>query len=149
MRVVMLALALLAASPALAPVVSRARAQAAAQGAPEAPASDNGRYSMTPTADGFLRLNTRTGKVSLCAARDGLAQCRAAADEREGWEREIARLRRENEALKARAAGGGPIVRLPNEQEVDQALGFMEKMIRRFERIFRDPPGQAPQGEKL
>lgn len=137
MRVVCLALALLAAAPAL------------GQTPAEPPASDNGRYSMTPTADGFLRLDTRSGKVSLCTTKDGLAQCRAAADEREAWEREIAQLRRDNDELKKRVAGGGPLMRLPSEQEVDQALGFMEKMIRRFDRIFRDQPGETPQGDKL
>ena len=136
MRAAFLVLALTAAPPAL------------AQTAAEPPASDNGRYAMTQTADGFLRLDTRTGKVSLCVTRDGMAQCRAAADERETWEREIAQLRRDNEDMKKRLAGGGPMMRLPNEQEVDQALGFMEKMIRRFDRMFRDPPPDQ-QGEKL
>lgn len=137
MRAAFLVLALTTAAPAL------------AQTAADPPASDNGRYAMTQSADGFLRLDTRTGKVSLCVTKDGAARCAAAADERETWEREIATLRRENEELKKRLAGGGPMLRLPNEQEVDQALGFMEKMIRRFDRMFRDEPGQTPQGEKL
>lgn len=135
MRAAYLVLALVAALPA------------AAQTSADPPASENGRYAMTPTSDGFLRLDTRTGKVSLCATRDGAVQCRAAADEREAWEREIAALRRENDELKKRA-GGGPTLRLPSEQEVDQALGFMERMVRRFERMFRDAPAE-PQGEKL
>ncbi|MBL8590181.1 MAG: hypothetical protein JNK46_16730 [Methylobacteriaceae bacterium] len=131
MRVLLLCLALLAAAPA------------AAQTA-EPPASDNGRYAMTPTADGFLRLDTRSGKVSLCTTRDGAAQCRAAADEREAWEREIADLRRQVAELKAGRTGSGPTLRLPNEQEVDQALGVMERILRRLGRILRDEPQGAP-----
>jgi hypothetical protein len=130
-------------------VLALTAAPALAQTQADPPASDNGRYAMTQTADGFLRLDTRTGKVSLCVTKDGMAQCRAAADERDAWEREIAQLRRDNEELKKRLAGGGPMLRLPNEQEVDQALGFMEKMIRRFDRMFRDSPDPAPQGDRL
>ncbi len=130
MRVLLLCLALLAAAPA------------AAQTA-EPPASDNGRYTMTPTADGFLRLDTRTGKVSLCVTKDAMAQCRAAADERAAYETEIADLRRQNEAL--RKGGAAPSLRLPSEEEMDKALGFMEKFIRRMNRAMRDEP--APGGQ--
>jgi hypothetical protein len=116
---------------------------ASAQPASEPPASDNGRYAMTPTADGFLRLDTRTGKVSLCVTKDAMAQCRAAADERAAYETEIADLRRQNEAL--RKGGAAPSLRLPSEEEMDKALGFMEKFIRRMNRAMRDEP--APGGQ--
>ena len=42
----------------------------------------DGRFTMTATANGFLRLDTRTGAVSLCVVQGGTAQCRVAADER-------------------------------------------------------------------
>src|SRR5262245_24198435 len=57
-----------------------------------APASENGRYSMSPVADGVLRLDTRTGQVSLCRQRNDSWVCEATADDRAAYEKEIARL---------------------------------------------------------
>ena len=34
------------------------------------PDSENGRYSFSTVADGMLRLDTRTGAVSICAKKD-------------------------------------------------------------------------------
>ena len=51
-------------------------ALAAAAGGPAAlaqtavPDSENGRYTFNQVADGMLRLDTRTGQVSLCAKKD-------------------------------------------------------------------------------
>ena len=48
----------------------------------------------------MLRLDTRTGQVSLCARKDANWACNAVPDERQALESEIARLQRENGALK-------------------------------------------------
>lgn len=120
-------------------------AQATPPALDEAPASDNGRYSMQQTQDGFLRLDTRTGKVSLCAVKDGAARCTLAADERDAYEREIAALR---DAAKggAKSASGAP--RLPTDSEIDRTLGVMEKIWRGMNRIIgEDAP--APKGGQL
>jgi hypothetical protein len=107
----------------------------------EAPASDNGRYAMQQTADGFLRLDTRTGKVSLCVVRAGVARCALAADERDAFEREIAQLKSERDAARAgRLAGDAPGQRLPSDKEIDRTLGVMEKIWRGMMRILRDNP---------
>lgn len=107
----------------------------------EAPASDNGRYAMQQTADGFLRLDTRTGKVSLCVVRAGVARCALAADERDAFEREIAQLKSERDAARAgRLAGDPPGQRLPSDKEIDRTLGVMEKIWRGMMRILRDNP---------
>ena len=59
--------------------------------------------------DGYLRLDTRTGQVSLCRVRQRSAgparRCRTSAPR---WRSEIARLQDENAALKKRAAGARP-----------------------------------------
>ena len=47
-------------------------------GAPAQTASENGRYSMTPTQGGFLRLDTRTGEVALCRPWGESVECRSA-----------------------------------------------------------------------
>jgi HAMP domain-containing protein len=112
-------------------------------GGPSAPTQvENGRYSMTPTADGFLRLDTRTGAVSLCKVESGAARCQAAIEERTALNEEIDRLARQNEALKARPnASPG----LPSQQEFDKALDFAEKFMRRMMRLMRE---DEPQKDK-
>jgi hypothetical protein len=71
-------------------------APAAAQGAPE---SDNGRFSFKEVPDGILRLDSRTGQVSLCGRITEWA-CRTLADDRAALESEIGRLLDENAALR-------------------------------------------------
>ena len=51
-----------------------------------APESENGRYSMSPVADGVLRLDTRTGQVSLCRQKSDSWICEATADDRAAYE---------------------------------------------------------------
>jgi hypothetical protein len=79
---------------ALAFAVARAAAQETA------PDSEGGRYTFNKISNGFLRLDTRTGDVSVCSERAVGWACIAAPDERAVLEQEIARLRTENAALK-------------------------------------------------
>ena len=102
--------------------------------APDPAGAENGRYSMTPVADGFLRLDTRTGAVSLCKVENGAASCEAAAEERAALQDEIDRLARQNDALKGDGEWGG----LPTRQELDRALDFAERFMRRMMRIMRN-----------
>jgi len=69
---------------------------AAAQSAGE---SDNSRFSFKEVPDGMLRLDTRTGQVSLCSRVSEWA-CRTLADDRAALESEIGRLIDENAALR-------------------------------------------------
>lgn len=108
-----------------------------AQSAGDPPATENGRYSMTPTADGFLRLDTRTGAVSLCKVENGAARCQAAAEERIALQDEIDRLARQNQAPKGRS-GPDSASPLPSEREFDRALDFAEKFMRRMMRLMRE-----------
>jgi hypothetical protein len=113
------------------------------------PAPDQpGRFAMTPTQDGFLRLDKETGAVAHCTVANGLSVCRAAADERAALEAEIARLSRENAELKAKLAGAvaTPQKPLPGEQELERALSFTEKLVRRMMKLFRE---ETPEGERL
>ena len=100
--------------------------------------SENGRYAMTPTDGGFLRLDTRTGMVSLCAVSAGAVACRAGADERKALEDEIARLSGENARLKLAAGQSGSRYGIPNDQDVDRALGLAERFMKRMMRVLRD-----------
>lgn len=113
--------------------------------AQQADAEQNGRYTMTPAPDGFLRLDTRTGAVSLCTSSAGTVQCRAGADERGALDQEITRLSNENAELRKKLAAAtdqAPSARLrnalPTDAEVNGALDQMEKFMRRMMRIMRE-----------
>ncbi len=74
-----------------------------------APDTENGRYTLSPTGDGVLRLDTRTGAVSTCNNSGAGWACYAVPDERAAMDAEIGRLQAdidrlqaENEKLKAR-----------------------------------------------
>ena len=71
--------------------------------AQSAPDTDNGRYTLSPVADGFLRLDTRTGAVSTCTSKGGW-MCRVVPDERAALDTEIGRLQSENAKLKEQLA---------------------------------------------
>ena len=66
----------------------------------QAPDSENGRYSFHQVTEGTLRLDSRTGQVSLCARQGTTWSCAAVPDDRTALENEIARLSRENGTLK-------------------------------------------------
>src|SRR5881275_2934817 len=87
--------------------------------------AENGRYSMNPVQDGFLRLDTRTGAVAMCRVVNGAPECRLAADENE-----IGRLQAENRDLRLKAPGpsaANPRSGLPSDQDMDRALSFAER----------------------
>jgi hypothetical protein len=125
-----------------------------------APDSENGRYSFSPVTDGMLRLDTRTGAVSLCARKDSAWSCNTVPDERQALENEIARLQRENGTMKkdmlARGlplpggvAGGQPDQQrelnlklpLPSDAEIDRVMSAFEKMWRRLVDMAKKTPG--------
>ena len=65
------------------------------------PTSENGRYALSPVADGVIRLDTRTGAVSTCSNSGAGWACYAVPDERAAFDAEIGRLQAENEKSKA------------------------------------------------
>jgi hypothetical protein len=115
-----------------------------------APDSENGRrFSLNPVADGMLRLDTRTGQVSLCSKREAGWTCQVVPDERAVLESEIARLQGENGLLKKEMIAHGVALpapmktdrlktrpdaelRLPSDAELDRVMAFMEKAWRRL-----------------
>ncbi|MGY8664442.1 hypothetical protein Q3C01_19120 [Bradyrhizobium sp. UFLA05-109] len=126
-----------------------------------APDSENGRYTMTPTPDGVLRLDTRTGVVSTCSNNGTGWACYAVPDERSALDAEIGRLQAELEKLKAQLAAGPTVsgkiddalpksdslkkaepkaaennrkieVPLPSDQDVDRVVSFLERAWRRL-----------------
>ena len=132
-----------------------------------------GRYSMTPTANGIVRLDTQTGAMSLCTGTVGQWSCQDMNDSQRNLAiellqklltGEIDRLRAENKSLhdqldhvdqnlglndNAPDAAPKPKLTLPSEQDVDRAFDYLEAMAKKIhERLDRlqeqqDRPGKA------
>ena len=82
------------------------------------PGTENGRYALSPIADGVLRLDTRTGSVSTCNSSGAGWACYAVPDERGALDAEIGRLQADNEKLKAQLAERDT----PVTGKIDEAL---------------------------
>jgi hypothetical protein len=74
------------------------------------PEAENGRYILSPIADGVIRLDTRTGAVSTCTDAGAGWACYAVPDERAALDAEIGRLQADNEKLKAQLDQREPMV---------------------------------------
>ena len=126
------------------------------------PNTENGHYSLSPVADGVIRLDTRTGAVSTCNNTGTGWACYAAPDERLALDTEIGRLQAENERLKAQLADREPTVTgkideplpktdslkkpepkvaegerkieipLPSDRDMDRVMSFLEQAWRRL-----------------
>lgn len=115
---------------------------------------DAQRYSLEKTADGYVRLDNRTGEMSICTERAGQLVCRMAADERTALENEIDRVSARLQDIEKRLAAleGGttpaPSAQLPSEEDFEKTLTFMERFFRRFMGVIRDLEQEdpAPQG---
>lgn len=92
--------------------------------------AESGRFLMERVEDGFVRLDTQTGSVSLCQMRDDQIICRLSADERHAFEDTIAILEERVEKLEQRVAQGA--LPPPADDDVDRAMQAMEQMMRRF-----------------
>jgi hypothetical protein len=118
------------------------------------PDPENGRYSFNRVDEGFLRVDHRTGQVSLCDRRAVGWACQAIPDDRTALESEITRLQNENASLKTEllsrnlplpnaskdqtqvdshaATRGEPTLRLPSDEDLDRVKIFIEKVWRRL-----------------
>jgi hypothetical protein len=115
---------------------------AAAQTMPD---TENGRYALSPVADGVIRLDTRTGAVSTCANTGTGWACYAVPDERAALDEEIGRLQADNEKLKAELAAREPTVTgkidepLPKTDSLKQADPKPEPKVAEGERRIEIP----------
>ncbi|MCL6705668.1 hypothetical protein M8R20_01525 [Pseudomonas sp. R2.Fl] len=96
--------------------------------------AEAGRFQLERSGSGVVRLDTRTGALSLCEDKDGNLICRMAADERAAYEEQLDRLEKRVAALERKSAaplsseGKG----LPSDAEVDRSIGIMERFMRAF-----------------
>ncbi len=99
--------------------------------------AQSARFSTKELADGLIITDTQTGKVTHCRGDAGAGfLCQLVPSDRAALEAEIDRLKSENEKLKS-AQKPGPVLNLPSDQEVDKALSFMEKFMRRFRDVMQ------------
>ena len=117
--------------------------------------AETGRYTMTPTKDGVLKLDTKTGAVSLCRNVGTGWSCENVDEPGKGLHARIDRLERENERLRARLerrSGSGSHdcgkLQLPSEQEVDKTMDFVEKLLNRFKGMIEDLKKDKKQEEE-
>ena len=112
-----------------------------------------GRYEMQETENGIIRLDTETGRVSLCKFEKDELICRTAADDRTAYESEIERLNDEIQALRQNAGGDAAgTMDLPTDQEIDDVVGTFEKFtkaimdaMKRLEENLESPQDDASQ----
>jgi len=153
-----LTLAVLAAGFVLA---GAAFAQDVSQSAP--PGADDSRYTFHRVGDNFVRLDGRTGYVSVCGREASGWACRTVPDERAALEETIGRLQGDNAALKKELLAKGmalpsgvkadppaakesgkdkpahnPSVKVPSDAEMERVLGFIEKVWRRLVEMMVD-----------
>ena len=126
------------------------------------PDSENGRYALSSTPDGVLRLDTRTGAISTCSNSGSGWACYAVPDERSALDTEIGRLQADNERLRKELAAREPVVSgkieesmpksdslrkndpkiaegerkleipLPSDRDMDRMMSFLERAWRRL-----------------
>jgi hypothetical protein len=110
-----------------------------------------GRYTLTPSGAGFVRLDTQTGQVSECTGAPSSLVCKSTPDERTALMAEIDRLQGKIDAWDA--AAPAPAVdqkslelNIPDDRQVDKAFNFLERMIKRFKGLveeMRKEPSQS------
>lgn len=116
---------------------------AAMLAAPIANADEAGRYAFQKSGNGFARLNTETGQVSMCENKSDQLTCRPAVERKQASQAEIDRLNKKVDGLEKRLADlekrvVSPKDLLPSDEQVDRTLGIMERFFRRFMDIARD-----------
>ena len=126
-----------------------------------------GRYTMTPTEGGALKLDTLSGAVSFCTRADGDWACKPTKDGEAVLRREMEGLRGEIDVLKdqltkmeeiagigdpnkaGQRPGAGPQASLPTEKDVDQAFDYFEKMVKKLRERLNKLEGNEKKGTPL
>jgi hypothetical protein len=117
--------------------------------AAETPTDAGGRFTISPADGGFLRLDKQTGAVAMCAHTGNTWACTPVEDRTTSAPSgELSRLQQENKDLKDRVKAleealetstpppppgpPGDKLQLPTDQEVDQALDYLERVYKKI-----------------
>ena len=122
-----------------------------AAGAGGMPDSENGRYTLSPVADGVIRLDTRTGEVSTCSNTGNGWACHTVPDERAALDTEIGRLQADNEKLKAELAARQPTVtgKIDEPLPKSDSLKKPEPKAAEGERKIENPAAERPDMDRV
>ena len=119
-----------------------------------ASAAEPDRYRLEKAPNGYVRMDTRTGAMSICEEKWGELVCKMAADERTAVQDEIERLQTELKALNDRLATVKALEdrvarlensmtariekTLPTEEDFNKTMSYMERFFRSFMGIVKD-----------
>lgn len=131
-------------------VIGSALGVGSATAQPSSPEGGDARFTFHRADDGYLRLDGRSGQVSMCNRRTSGWQCQLVPDERAALEAEISRLQSDNAVLKKELLSRNlPLPngmrpdepgsksqlqrpQLPDDAELNRIMGVMEKIWRRM-----------------
>ena len=119
-----------------------------------ASAAEPDRYRLEKTPNGYVRMDTTTGEMSVCQEKWGELVCKMAADERTAVQDEIERLQSDMKALEDRLATVKALEErvkalensltakiensLPTEEDFNKTMSYMERFFRGFMDIVKD-----------
>lgn len=120
-----------------------------------AAAQDAERYRLERTQDGYVRLDTATGAMTLCRETEGRLVCapaRQQAAQETGSATDLESLRERLRILEGRVSAlesGAPVAGLPPEEEFERGIGYMERFFRMFMGLVKefdeDKPHATPE----
>lgn len=136
------------------------------------PEGESGRYSMSPSDGGFVRLDRQTGAMSFCTRKNEDWQCAPMADSDQALRDENSKLAAEKQALETQkkhleemlgigepgkeqgvkpgegAAPGGS-VKVPTEEDVDKMFDYLEGMVKKFKDRIKKLEEKSDKSEPL
>ena len=118
-------------------------------GASAAEVSVQGRFTLSPSGAGFVRLDTQSGQISECTGIPSNLVCKSTPDERAAMQAEIDRLQSKIDSWDAAAPAVDQRsleLNVPDDKQVDKAFNFLERMIKRFKGLveeMRKEPNQS------
>ena len=119
-----------------------------------APGQPSGRFEMRQVEGGYLRFDGDTGALSMCQPRGREWACAPVPDDRKAMQGEIDRLTAENRELQSAvkrlegllglpdenqpARGKSSTFRWPSQVQIEDAVDYVQRMLRKFKKIMRD-----------
>ena len=113
------------------------------------------RYRLEKSANGYVRLDTQTGAMSICEERTGQLVCKMAADERAAFQDEVDRLQSSMKAMDERVTklenslSARLESKLPSEEDFSKTMSYMERFLRGFMGIVKDMEKDSGDGAQL
>ena len=123
--------------------------------------ADTDNFRLEKSANGYVRMDTRTGEMSICEEKWGELVCRMAADERTAVQDEIERLQDQLKSLEARLDERSALEErvaklensltariektMPTEEDFNRTMSYMERFFRGFIGIVKDLEGEDRQ----